>query len=123
MVADGAPMMQVARLAAAAALEAPDVLDLHGGTVGEIATYGQGARVRGVRVHERPAPRVRLHLIVRFGARVDDLAEDVRARVRQALAGVAAGFAGATIDVHVADVRSEDAALPHGEVEEPLQWS
>lgn len=122
MAADGRSVIAVARAAAVAALEVPDVLDLHGGEVGEIATYGGGARVKGVRVHDRPNHRIRLHLIVRFGARLDDLAEAVRARVGDALNTSAPDFAGATIDIHVADVRTGAEALPAGPPEEPVRW-
>lgn len=99
----------VARLAAAAAREVPDVLDLHGGTLGEVATYGQGTKVRGVRV-EREPPRVRVHTIMRFGARMDDVAEEVRRRVRATLSAEAPLFADAAVDVHIADVGEVDHA-------------
>lgn len=95
----------VARLAAAAAQQVPGVLGLHGGALGEVATYGQGAPVRGVRVERTPAPRVRLHTVVRFGARVDEVADEVRRRVRSNLADQVPAFADAVVDVHVADVR------------------
>lgn len=95
----------VARLAATAAEEVPDVLGLHGGAVGEVATYGPNGPVRGVRVRLNPEARLQLHLIVRFGARLDEVAEAVRARAVAVMAEHVPAFAEATIDVHIADVR------------------
>ncbi|MDP8930306.1 MAG: Asp23/Gls24 family envelope stress response protein [Actinomycetota bacterium] len=95
----------VARLAAAAAQEVPEVLALDGGTLGEIATYGREGPVPGVRVERAPRPRVRLHTVMRFGARLDEVADEVRRRVRAKLATQAPAFAEAVVDVHVADVR------------------
>lgn len=122
MAVDGLSVVAVARLAAAAALEAPGVLGFHGGAVGELATYGQGGPIRGVRVVDRPEPRIRVHLIVRFGVRLDNLAQDVRTRVREALDTVAPEFAGGIIDIHVADLRTDAEALPAGPTEEPMGW-
>ncbi len=122
MVAEPSSLVGVARLAAAAAVEAPDILGLHSGAVGEIATYGGGKNVKGVRVHDRPEPRIRLHLIVRFGAPLDALAHQVRARVREALNTVAPPFAAGRIDVHVADV-SAGGVLPVGPPEEARRWN
>ena len=112
----------VARVAATAAREVADVVDLHGGALGEVATYGEGGVVRGVRIKRPPHPRVRLHLAVRFGACLDAVAEEVRRRVAAALTEHVPAFAGTTIDVHVVDVRQagdheaqeDDAALPPG---------
>lgn len=123
MVTDRLPAVAVARLVAASALEVPDVVGFHGGAVGEIATYGGGTRVRGVRIYGPPNPRIRLRLIVRFGARLDDLAEDVRQRIRAALDTVAPEFARGPIDVHVADVGTDAEALPVGTSEETVRWS
>lgn len=94
----------VARLAAAAAREVPDVLGFHGGRLGEVATYGQEDPVRGVRVQRTP-PRVRLDTVMRFGARLDEVADEVRRRVRTTLAAQVPAFVDATVDVHVVDVR------------------
>lgn len=95
----------VARLVATAAQEVSDVLGLHGGALGEVATYGPNGPVRGVRVRLNPEPRLQLRLIVRFGARLDEVAEAVRARVAAVMAEHVPAFAEATIDVHIADVR------------------
>lgn len=113
----------VARVAATAAREVAEVVDLHGGALGEVATYGEGGVVRGVRIKRPPHPRVRLHLAVRFGARLDAVAEEVRRRVAAALTQHVPSFAGTTIDVHIVDVRQagdheaqgDGAALPPGE--------
>ncbi len=98
----------VAKAAAIAAGEVPDVVDLHAGAVGEIATYGTGGPVRGVRVRRPPDPRVRIHVVARFGARLDEGAEAVRERVAGALAQHAPSFADTPVDVHIADVRASD---------------
>lgn len=94
----------VARIAAAAARDAPGVIALHGGTLGEIATYGPQGPVRGVRVRRPPSAGVKVHVVARFGARLDEVADDVRARVAEALAQQAPAFADASVDVHIADV-------------------
>lgn len=97
----------VARIAAAAAREVPQVLALDGGARGEIATYGPHGPVRGVRVHRSATPRVRLRTVMRFGARLDEVAEEVRRRVCAELATQVPAFADAIVDVHVADVRED----------------
>ncbi|HVM12825.1 MAG TPA: Asp23/Gls24 family envelope stress response protein [Egibacteraceae bacterium] len=102
----------VARLAAAAAHEVPGVLGLHGGALGEVATYGDVAPVRGVRVERTPAPRVRLRTVMRFGDRLDEVADEVRRRVRTTLAEQVPPFADAVVDVHVADVRATPDEAP-----------
>jgi uncharacterized alkaline shock family protein YloU len=96
--------VEIARRVAAAAQEVPDVLGLHGGVLGEIATYGQGGPVRGVCVRRPPEAAVELHLVVRFGARLDEVADAVRERVSAALVQHSPAFVGARVDVHVADV-------------------
>lgn len=103
----GAPTVssvEVAHAAATAAQKVPDVLGLHGGALGEVATYGQDGPVLGVRVRRTPAPRLELRLIVRFGARLDEVAEAVRERVLAAMADAAPAFAHAVVDVRIADV-------------------
>lgn len=98
----------VARIAAAAAREVPQVLALDGGARGEVATYGPHGPVRGVRVERSSTPRVRVHTVMGFGARLDEVAEEVRRRVRAELAAQMPGFADAIVDVHVTDVRGAD---------------
>lgn len=97
----------VARIVAAAAREVPQVLALDGGARGEVATYGPQGRVRGVRVERSATPRVRVRTVMGFGARLGEVAEEVRRRVRAELAEVPA-FADAIVDVHVVDVREPD---------------
>lgn len=97
--------LAVARISAAAARGAPGVVALHGGTLGEIATYGQGGPVRGIRVRRPPGARVKVHVVARFGARLDEVAHEIRRRVRTTLAEQVPPFADAVVDVHVADVR------------------
>ncbi len=60
--------------------------------------------MRGVRVQRTP-PRVRLDTVMRFGARLDEVADEVRRQVRTTLAAQVPAFADATVDVHVVDVR------------------
>lgn len=114
----GAPAVrsvEVAHLVATAAQKVPDVLGLHGGALGEVATYGQGGPVQGVRVWRAPAPRVQLRLIVRFGARLDEVAEAVRERVAAAVAEDFPAFEAARVDVRIVDVRElagDSTALP-----------
>ncbi len=98
----------VARIAAAAASQVRGVVALHGGALGEIATYGSGGPVPGIRVRRPPDAGLRVHLVARFGVRLDELADEVRARVRDALADEAPQFADAPVDVHVADVRLDE---------------
>lgn len=101
----------VARIAAAAARGVPQVLGLDGGARGEIATYGPQGPVRGVRVERSSTPRVRVRTVMGFGARLDEVAEEVRLRVRAELAAQVPAFADAIVDVHVADVREPEEDL------------
>lgn len=109
------PPIALARVAERAARAVPGVLDLHGGAVGEFATYGGGERIRGVRVTRGPATSVALRLVAAFGYPLPELADEVRDRVRSAL-GDTTGDAPATVDLQVVDVRLESdepaAALP-----------
>jgi uncharacterized alkaline shock family protein YloU len=94
----------VARLVAAIARELPEIVDLDGGLLGEVATYGETGPVRGVRIQRTP-PRIRLHTVMRFGARLDEVADEIRRRVSETLRAQVPAFADATVDVHVVDVR------------------
>jgi uncharacterized alkaline shock family protein YloU len=101
----------VAGIAAEAALGTVGVLALHGGAIGEVATYGDGGRVEGVRL--RPSDGVlTLHVVVEYGRPVDEVSAELRRRVRAALAQQAPSAVIARIDVHVADVRPGPPALP-----------
>ena len=63
---------------AAAVLACPAVADLSGGTVGEVATYLPGRRVKGVRVRE---DRIDIQVVGVYGVPIPDLAQQVRAAV------------------------------------------
>lgn len=77
-----------------AVLAEPDVVKLHSGAFGEVATYLPGRRVAGVQVGEQ---RVSVHVTVQLGSPVQPVARRVRAAV-EPLAG------GRPVDVVVEDV-------------------
>ena len=89
----GEPGVTEADLIAAAVLASPDVVGLHGGRFGEVATYLPGRRIVGVRL--RPddtltgifpaATVVEVHVIARYPAGVADLDASVRAAVHTAI--------------------------------------
>ncbi len=119
--AGAADVADVAEAAAAAARSTPGVVDLHGGSVGEIATLSPNRRVRGVRVSGRAGDRrVQVHLVARYGHPLAEVADDVRAAVDASLAERFGVEAPMTVDVHVADVSdadtdSDDAAAADGD--------
>ena len=82
-------------------LGVPGVSDLHGGAIGEVATYLPGRRVVGIRM--RPEATA-IHVALRLGAPVRETA----AAVRAAVAAIAPG----PVDVTVEDVVTDDGALP-----------
>ena len=63
---------------AAAALGCPLIADLTGGRFGEVATYGPGRRVLGVRIVEGV---VELHVVAKWEAPLPEVADAVRAAV------------------------------------------
>ncbi|WP_051026470.1 Asp23/Gls24 family envelope stress response protein [Nocardia higoensis] len=69
---------------AAAVTAVPGVAGLHPGMFGEAATYLPGRRVAGIRVGERG---VDIHVSVRFGVPIAQVAE----RIRAAVAAIDAG--------------------------------
>lgn len=79
------------------------VARLSGGAFGEVATYLPGRRVHGVRVADG---HIEVHVVACWGARVPEVAAEVRAAVGPIAAGL-------PIDVHVDDVD-----VPVGEGEE-----
>lgn len=87
-----------ADLVAQAARSVPGVHDLHGGVVGEVATYLPGRRVTGVRLRDDGCA---VHVVLDWDAGVADTAERVRAAVRPLVAGPV-------------DVTVEDVAPPQG---------
>ncbi|GAC1556345.1 MAG: hypothetical protein NVS2B7_31960 [Herpetosiphon sp.] len=85
----------------------PGVADVYGGPLGEIATYGRGSRVPGVRVwHESAGLRVEVHVIALYMSAVvlPTLADTIRSRLQQQLQELAVTTRGG-IDVIVADLR------------------
>ncbi len=63
---------------AAAALGCPLIADLTGGRFGEVATYGPGQRILGVRMVEGV---IELHVVAKWGVPLPEVAEVVRAAV------------------------------------------
>ena len=83
---------------AARARTVDDVVDLSGGTAGEVATYLPGRRIAGIRDHDG---RIEVHLAV-GGARP---VHQTAAAVRAALAPLVAGR---PVDIVVAEVQLSD---------------
>ena len=89
----GEPGATEADLIAAAVLASPDVVGLHGGRFGEVATYLPGRRIVGVRLrpddtlagNSPAAMAVEVHVIARYPAGVADIDASVRAAVHTAL--------------------------------------
>lgn len=86
---------------AAAVLEHPAVLRLHGGPFGSIASYLPGRRVWGVRLGDP----VEIAVVVSLGTPFGEIADGIAARVRAVLADDALA-----VEVTVADVGGVDAA-------------
>ncbi|MGI8807483.1 MAG: hypothetical protein ACR2KK_06520 [Acidimicrobiales bacterium] len=63
---------------AAAALGCPLIAGLTGGRFGEVATYGPGRRILGVRVVDGA---IELHVVAKWGAPLPEVAEVARAAV------------------------------------------
>ncbi len=104
--ADASPV-EVAQIAAAAAAGVPGGVGFHSGTVGEIATYGGGRRIEGIRLRPGSPPSIAAYLVVAYGQSLHDLAAAVRQAVAGALAEHAGpGFALVAVDVHIADLRA-----------------
>lgn len=106
----------IARALAHAASELPGVAGLFGGRLGEIATYGRGGRVAGVRVwHEEGRLHVEAHIIANYppAHTLPALADNVRTRLRALLPELGVAAIG-PIDVIVADVRFGDPSVKMG---------
>lgn len=102
----------LARVLDQAVRKVPGVAGIYGGHLGEIATYGPGGRVSGVRVRrEAGQVRVEVHLTVTYAPTLNvlALAETVRSSLAAEVARLAAGHVG-TIDVVVADLAAATAA-------------
>lgn len=94
----------LARQVASAALEVPGVAGLSPGTEVEIATYGPGERVRGIRLHRgRTGVEVEVHLVARVGpgARSARSLPRLARDVRDAISGRVGEGAGVSA-IHVA---------------------
>ena len=95
----------VAEEAADAARSTAGVVDLHSGSVGEIATLAPDRKVAGVRVSGRSgARRVQVHVVARYGEQLAAVADRVREAVDARMTDRFAGDGPMTVDVHVADV-------------------
>ena len=87
---------ELADRVASAVLAVPGVHDLHGGVLGEVATYLPGRRVTGVRLRDGDT---QVHLVLSWGAPITATTDEVRSRVAEIVTGT----------VHVA---VEDIAAP-----------
>lgn len=107
------PTFVLAQALVRAVRAVPGVADIYGGRLGEIATYGRGGRVPGIRIRTAAGQvLVEVHLIVTYAhdLHVPALAETVREQIRQQLTTLRIDNAGA-IDVVVDDVALH--AAPH----------
>ncbi len=76
----------MAAIAAARAAAVTGVVRLDAGPFGTKSTYGSGDRIDGVTVRTgSQSVSVTLHIVVRFGERIPELAETVSAQVTDAL--------------------------------------
>lgn len=115
--------LAAARAAETTARAVPGVLDLSGGRIGEFATYGSGERVVGVRVGSGPDPSVTLRLVVEYGRDIPELTDEVRRRVREAVAAYLLR-ADVPVNIDVVDVSTREAAaaaLPSVATATPLR--
>lgn len=106
----------IARVLAHAARDVPGVVELFGGRLGEIATYGRGVRVSGVRVcREGGRLHVEAHIVAAYPPEhtLPALAGSVRERLRQQLLELDIADIG-PIDVIVADLRFDDPSIIMG---------
>ncbi|MGH9183529.1 MAG: hypothetical protein ACRDZ9_06940 [Acidimicrobiales bacterium] len=101
----GVAPVTLARAAAAAATASPDVVRLDGGLVGELATYGGGSRVVGVRAEVGPRPRLEVRAVVRSGRPLAEIGDDLRRRVADRLEHRYPGLA-PVVDIHISDVEA-----------------
>jgi uncharacterized alkaline shock family protein YloU len=104
------PEFVIAKALAHAARDVAGVVDLFSGRLGEIATYGRGGRVPGVRVwREDGHLHIEAHIVAAYPPEypLPTLADDVRGRLRELLPELGVAASG-PIDVIVADVRLAD---------------
>ena len=93
------PLAELADRVALAVLSVPGVHDLHGGVLGEVATYLPGRRVTGVRLRDGDT---QVHLVLSWGAPISSTTDEVRARVAEIVPG--------TVHVAVEDIASPGVA-------------
>jgi uncharacterized alkaline shock family protein YloU len=94
--------IHVATAVADSVCRLPGVIALHGGTVGEFATYGDGTRVAGVRATDRPIRSIEIRVVARFGVELHELARQVRAAAASRTRTTA--WEEARIDVRIVDL-------------------
>ncbi len=110
------PEFVIAKALAHAARDVPGVAELFGGRLGEIATYGRGGRVPGVRVwREAGRLHVEAHIVAAYPPEhtLPALADRVRLRLRQQLPELGVADSG-PVDVIVADLRFDDPPIMMG---------
>ena len=85
-------------LIAEAVVAVPGVHELHGGVLGEVATYLPGRRVSGVRLRDTGCE---IHVVLDYGVGIGSTSQSVRSAVRPFVSG--------PIDVTVEDVAAPGA--------------
>lgn len=98
--------VELADRVAAAVLAVPGVHDLHGGVLGEVATYLPGRRVNGVRLRDE---ETQIHLVLSWDAPV----AITTAAVRDQVAGIVPG----PVHVTVEDVARPSEPAPQAEID------
>jgi uncharacterized alkaline shock family protein YloU len=95
----------VAAVAAARAVTVAGVVRLDAGPFGTRSTYGSGGKIDGVTVKVgSDAVRVTVHIAVRYGERIPELAETVNREVAGALRAGLPGAGPWSVGVEVVDV-------------------
>jgi hypothetical protein len=92
---------ELADRVAEAVLSVPGVHDLHGGVLGEVATYLPGRRVTGIRLLDGVT---QVHLVLSWSAPMSDTVDEVRARVSAIVPGA--------VHLAVEDVAGPDSSPP-----------
>jgi hypothetical protein len=101
------PEFVIAQALVRATRDVPGIADVYSGRLGEIATYGRGTRVPGIRVHtEGGRLKIEVHVIALYSPdlRLSTLADAVRTQMRQQLVALAVDQSNA-IDVVIADLK------------------
>lgn len=101
--------LALAALARASALEVSDVLAVAPEHPGAATTYGPGRSVEGGLVQVSGGQgRVLLHLALRYGAPMDRVTGEVRAKVSTALAEAAPDIGAWRVDLRITDLVVHD---------------